>query len=415
MGAGDSVVDVGAADGTADEEPSRRLPLEGITVVSVEQAVAAPFATRQLADLGARVIKVERTPDGDFARGYDEVVGGLSSYFVWLNRSKESLRLDLKHPRATEVMARLLARADVFVQNLAPGAAERLGLGSAALRRRHPTLIACAITGYGSTGPYRDKKAYDLLVQCETGLVSVTGTPDAPAKVGISVADIAAGMYTYSAVLAALVARDRTGAGATCEISLFDALAEWMHHPLYYALYAPAPLARTGTSHASIAPYGSFTVADGHVVQLAVQNEREWERFCRVVLQRPELAGDQRFCTNARRVEHRAALTSAIEAVLGRLPLPEVIRRLDAAAVANAQLNDVPGLIAHPQLAQRDRWRDVATPVGKVRALLPPVIWEGVEPRMDPVPQVGQHSEAILAELGYEDDEVAELRDDGVI
>jgi itaconate CoA-transferase len=390
-------------------------PLDGVTVVSVEQAVAAPFATRQLADLGARVIKVERTPDGDFARRYDDVVNGMSSYFVWLNRSKESLRLDLKHPMAADVMARLLDRADVFVQNLAPGAAAKLGLGAAAVREGRPSLIVCDVSGYGSTGPYRDKKAYDLLVQCETGLVSVTGTPDAPAKVGISVADIAGGMYAFSAVLAALYSRARDGEGAACEVSLFDAVSEWMSHPLYYAMYADQPLARTGTSHASIAPYGSFAVAGGEAVQLGVQNEREWRRFCAIVLERSELADDERFCTNSRRAVNRAALTTEIERVLAGVTLEEATRRLEAAGVANARLNDVAGLVSHPQLTERDRWTEVATPVGPVRALRPPVVGTGTDARMDPVPALGQHTDAILAELGFSPQWVDALRADGVV
>lgn len=392
------------------------LPLDGITVVSVEQAVAAPFATRQLADMGARVIKVERMPDGDFARGYDEVVHGMASYFVWLNRSKESVRLDLKHPDAGGVMARLLAKADVFVQNLAPGAADRLGLGASALQSRWPSLVVCDVSGYGSSGPYRDKKAYDLLVQCETGLVSVTGSPESPAKVGISVADIAAGMYAYSAVLAALIGRARTGVGAACEVSLFDSLTEWMSHPLYYAMYGDHPLARSGTSHASIAPYGCFQAGDGGTVQLGIQNDREWRAFCLSVLEVPALADDERFRTNSLRVANRVALSGEIEQVFGRLTTEAVVDRLEAARIANARLNGIEELIAHPQLAARDRWTEVGSPGGPIRALRPPVVFPGGdEARMGPVPGLGEHTNAVLEELGYSLDEIDRMRAGGVI
>jgi itaconate CoA-transferase len=386
------------------------LPLEGITIVSVEQAVAAPFATRQLADLGARVIKVERPGTGDFARGYDETVNGLSAYFVWLNRSKESIALDLKQPEAREVMGRLVERADVFVQNLGPGAAERLGLGGAELVARHPRLIACSVTGYGSTGPYRDKKAYDLLVQCETGLVSVTGTPDAPAKVGVSVADISAGMYAYAGILAALYERERTGRGSALEVSLFDALGEWMSHPAYVTAYGGAQPARTGASHATIAPYGPFTTGSGTQVNLAIQNEREWASFCELALERPELARDERFATNSRRVANRPELHAVIEEVFGALPEDEVIERLEAAGIAYARMNSVREFVAHPQLAARDRWRQVGSPAGPIDALLPPIVVAGREARMDPVPAVGEHTDAILRWLGYDDDQPAAVR-----
>jgi crotonobetainyl-CoA:carnitine CoA-transferase CaiB-like acyl-CoA transferase len=384
--------------------------LEGVTVVSVEQAVAAPFATRQLADLGARVIKVERPGGGDFARDYDHTVKGLSAYFVWLNRSKESIALDLKRPGARTAMARLLARADVFVHNLAPGAAERVGLAAGELTAGNPRLIACSISGYGSTGPYRDKKAYDLLVQCETGLVSVTGTPETPAKVGISVADIAAGMYAYAGILAALYQRERTGRGSVLEVSLFDALAEWMSHPILQTAYGGSPPPRAGASHASIAPYGPFMTGSGVAVNLGIQNEREWAEFCATVLERPEVAGDERFASNSQRVANRWELQAIIEEVFGGLELEQVVERLEAARIASARMNSVRQLIEHPQLAARDRWREVGSPAGAVRALLPPVIVAGRQPRMDPVPAVGEHTAAILRWLGYQDEQVRSLQ-----
>ncbi|MGZ3665903.1 MAG: CaiB/BaiF CoA transferase family protein [Ktedonobacterales bacterium] len=385
-------------------------PLDGITVVSLEQAVAAPFATRQLADLGARVIKVERPGEGDFARHYDATVRGMSAYFVWLNRSKESLTLDLKHAEAATILQRLLATADVFVQNLAPGAAERLGLSAAALTSRYPRLIVCDISGYGSAGPYRDKKAYDLLVQCETGLVSVTGTPEQPAKVGISVADISAGMYAYSGILTALYQRERIGVGAALEVSLFDALGEWMSHPAYYTAYGSHPAARTGASHATIAPYGPFRAGDGSLTYLAVQNEREWARFCAVVLERPELAADPRFTNNAGRVAHREALQEAIELALSNLTGAQVLDRLERAQIANARLNDMREFWEHPQLAARDRWREVESPMGPLRALLPPVTMAGTTPRMGAIPALGEQTEPILRELGYSHEQIARLR-----
>ncbi len=375
------------------------LPLAQITVVSIEQAVAAPFATRQLADLGARVIKIERPIDGDFARDYDERVKGMSSYFVWLNRSKESLALDLKAPEAPEIVDALLAKADVFVQNLAPGAAARMGLSAAVLRAKYPRLIVVDISGYGSSGPYVDKKAYDLLVQCEVGLVSLTGTEDEPAKAGISVADIAAGMYAYTAVLTALYDRERTGEGSSCEVSLFDALGEWMGNPMYYALFSQQPPKRTGSSHASIAPYGSFAVGDGRLVQLAIQNDREWRRFCDIVVQQPLMADDPRFVLNPNRVENRAELTAAIEAAFVLLDAPTVIARLDEAQIANAAMNTINDFIAHPQLAERDRWTEVNSPVGPIPALRPPVTYDRITHRMDPIPSVGEHTNSILEEF----------------
>ena len=391
------------------------LPLAGITVVALEQAVAAPFATRQLADLGARVIKVERPGVGDFARHYDETVRGMASYFVWLNRSKESLTLDLKHPEAGAIIHGLLAEADVFIQNLAPGAVERLGLGADELSARYPRLIICSISGYGSSGPYRDKKAYDLLVQCETGLVSITGSPETPSKVGISAADTAAGMYAYSGILSALYQRERTGEGAALEVSLFEALGEWMSHPAYYAVYGGQEPPRAGASHATIAPYGPFRCADGHEINLAVQNEREWERFCVQTLERPEVAADARFQTNARRVANRDALHAIINEVMGRLTVDEVVARLDQAQIANARMNTMHEFWEHPQLAARGRWREVGSPVGPLRALTPPVTQRGVEPRMDPIPAVGEHTEAILTALGYSAERISQLQAEGAI
>ncbi len=389
-------------------------PLDGVTVVTLEQAVAAPFATRQLADLGARVIKVERPGGGDFARGYDATVKGLSSHFVWLNRSKESLALDLKRPQAREVVAKLIDRADVFVQNLAPGAADRLGLDAGTLRGRRPRLIVCNVSGYGATGPFRDKKAYDLLVQAEAGLVSITGTPDQVVKSSISVADIAAGMYAYSGVLTALFRRERSGVGATFEVSMLEALGEWMGFPLYYTLYGGTPPARSGARHAAIAPYGPFTGADGETVFLGLQNEREWVRFCAEVLERPALATDPRFDANARRVANRDALEAAIGEVFGTLTAEQIVARLDAAQIANGRMNSVAQLAAHPQLAARDRWREVASAAGPLRATLPPAALDGAEPRMGAIPEVGEHTGAILAELGYAPATVAAWREAGI-
>jgi itaconate CoA-transferase len=392
------------------------LPLEGITVVSLEQAVAAPFTTRQLADLGARVIKVERPGTGDFARSYDATVKGLSSHFVWLNRSKESLTLDLKRDGAREVLNRLLERADVFVQNLAPGATGRLGFGTEALRERHPRLIVCDVSGYGSSGPYRDKKAYDLLVQCEAGLVSITGTPEVPSKVGIAVADIAAGMYAYSGILAALLRRERTGEGAAFEVSLFESLGEWMGFPAYYAMYGGKEPPRSGARHASIAPYGPFECGDGEQIFFAVQNDREWERFCEAVIGRPEMARDELFDDNSRRVENREALEEEISAVLGGLSSEEVIGRLERAGIANARMRTVREFIEHPQLEARDRWREVVdSPAGSLRALLPPVAMTDAEPVMAQIPAVGEHTDKILAELGYDEGDIDTLRREAAI
>ena len=384
-------------------------------VVSLEQAVAAPFATRQLADLGARVIKIERPGVGDFARGYDATVNGMASHFVWLNRSKQSLTLNLKEDGAKDVLNRLLARADVFVHNLAPGATERLGFGAERLREEHPRLIDCGISGYGSTGPYRDKKAYDLLVQCETGLVSTTGTPETPSKVGISAADIAAGMYAYTGILTALYMRERTGEGAALEVSLLEALGEWMGFPAYFTGYGGSQPPRTGASHAAIAPYGPFEAGDGRVVFLGLQNEREWVKFCEAVLERPELATDPRFDTNSRRVENGEELDEAIEGAFKDLTSEEVISRLDEARIANARMRTVQEFLDHPQLEARDRWREVDSHVGPIRALVPPVTMQGVESVMEPIPEVGEHTDAILEELDLDPDAVGSLREAGAV
>jgi itaconate CoA-transferase len=391
------------------------LPLEGITVVALEQAVAAPFATRQLADLGARVIKIERPGVGDFARGYDTTVKGMASYFVWLNRSKESLTLDLKHPVAQDILHQLLSGADVFLHNLAPGAVERLGFGAGELCERYPRLIQCGISGYGGSGPYTHKKAYDLLIQCETGLLSVTGTPETPAKVGISIADISAGMYAFSGILLALYQRKLTGSGTYFEISLFEALGEWMAQPAYYTAYGGNPPPRTGASHASIAPYGPFPAQDGKTVFLGLQNEREWRTFCERVLEYPELSTDERFSTNTRRVANREALNATIQAVFSHLTAEQITARLERPQIATAHLNSLEDFWEHPQFQARQRWRDVDSPVGQVRALLPPITMQNVEPRMDPIPAVGEHTEAILRTLGYSDEQVAQLRAESAI
>ena len=391
------------------------LPLKGVTVIALEQAVAAPFATRQLADLGARVIKIERPGDGDFARGYDTTVNGMSSHFVWLNRSKESLTLDLKQPAAQQVLKRLLTASDVFIHNLAPGAVDRLGFDTPALKAQCPRLIVCQITGYGSSGPYADRKAYDLLIQSETGLLSITGSDDTPSKVGISVADIAAGMYAYSGVLTALLTREQTGHAPALEVSLFDALGEWMGYPLYYATYSGAAPPRSGPRHAAIAPYGPYAAGDGKPVYLAIQNEREWARFCDAVLGSPDLARDARFATNSARVEHRQALDAILAARFTPLSSEALIERLDAAGIANARMNTVAEFADHPQLAARGRWRTVGSPAGQIRALAPPVIMEHVEPEMNPVPAVGQHTEPILKSLGIDDRTIAAWRRDGVV
>jgi crotonobetainyl-CoA:carnitine CoA-transferase CaiB-like acyl-CoA transferase len=391
-------------------------PLTGITVVTLEHAIAAPFATRQLADLGARVIKVERPGVGDFARGYDERVRGLASHFVWTNRSKESLTLDVKHPEAQAILHRLvLERADVVVQNLAPGAAARLGLGYSELAPQKAGLIVCDISGYGLEGPYRDKKAYDLLIQSEAGFLSVTGTEEEPSKAGPSIADIAAGMYAYSSILAALLQRNRTGRGQHLDISMLESLVEWMNYPLYYAFEGAPPPARTGASHATIYPYGPFPAGDGKTIMLGLQNEREWAAFCKTVLQRPELATDPRFSTNSKRSAARVELRALIVEAFAALTAKQVVERLDQAQIANAQVNDMHAVWEHPQLKARKRWREVHTPAGSVPALLPPGTWEEGDPRIDPVPALGEHTAPILAELGYSEQQISELRAAGAI
>lgn len=378
------------------------LSLEGVTVVGLEQAVAAPLATRQLADLGARVIKVERPDVGDFARGYDASVRGLSSHFVWLNRSKQSLALDLKRPEARAVLERLLASADVFVHNLAPGAVDRLGFPADCLRRQYPRLISCGISGYGSSGPYRDRRAYDLLLQCEAGLLSITGTPETPSKSGISIADIAAGMYAFSGVLNALYVRERTGQGASFEISMLEALGEWMGYPAYYAAYGGSAPPRTGASHATIAPYGPFATGDGKAVFLGIQNEREWARFCAEILEQPHLADEARFASNAARIANQGELCDLIEAAFQAWTAEEAIDRLEAVQIANARLNTIQEFWDHPQLAARGRWGEVDSPVGRLRMLLPPLAGGEWESRMGRIPAVGEHTEEILRELGVE-------------
>jgi len=386
-------------------------PLQGITVVTLEHAIAAPFATRQLADLGARVIKIERPGVGDFARGYDERVGGLASHFVWTNRSKESLALDVKHEEARTILKRLiLEEADIVVQNLAPGAAARLGLSYETLSAARPGIIVCDISGYGSNGPYRDKKAYDLLIQSEAGFLSVTGTDEQPSKAGPSIADIAAGMYAYSSILAALLQRERTGRGQHLDISMLECLVEWNSYPLYYAYEGAAPPPRTGASHATIYPYGPFPAGDGKTVMLGLQNDREWTLFCQKVLLSPELATDPRFLTNSKRSAARDELRAIIIAAFSTMTSAEVVARLDTAQIANANVNDMHAVWAHPQLQARERWRQVDSPVGKIPALLPPGSWEDEPPRMDAVPALGQHSETILKTLGYTENQIAELR-----
>ena len=390
-------------------------PLDGITVITLEHAIAAPFCTRQLADLGARVIKVERPGVGDFARAYDTRARGLASHFVWTNRSKESLTLDVKHEEAGAILDKLLEEADVLVQNLAPGAASRLGLSYEALSERFPRLIVCDISGYGADGPYRDKKAYDLLIQSESGFLSITGTPDEPAKAGCSIADISAGMYAYSNILAALIQRGRTGKGSHIEVSMLETMMEWMSYPLYYAMDGASPPPRAGAAHATIYPYGPFPAGDGRVVMLGLQNEREWALFCTKVLERPELATDPRFNSNAARTAAREELRAIIVDVFAKLTAEQVIERLEAAPIANAHVNTMHDMWEHPQLKARHRWTEVATPAGPLPALLPPGVPEEWNARMDPIPALGAHTDAILAGLGYDAGRIAALREQRAI
>jgi len=385
------------------------LPLQGITVVSLEHAIAAPFCTRQLADMGARVIKVERPSVGDFARAYDQRVNGEASHFVWTNRSKESLALDLKNPDALAALGRLIGKADVLVQNLAPGAAARMGLGYETLKKDHPRLIVCDISGYGADGPYRDKKAYDLLIQSEAGFLSVTGTAEQPSKSGNSIADIAAGMYAYTNILAALLRRAHTGEGAHIDVSMLESLAEWMGFPMYYAYEGADPPPRAGASHASIYPYGPFPAGDGGTVMLGLQNEREWKLFCDLAMEDPALATDPRFDTNSRRNANRDALKAIIVKAFSTLDTTQVLERLDRAGIANATMNDMAGLWAHPQLKARQRWRTVGSPAGDIPALLPPGRSDRWEARMDAVPRIGEHTEALLREAGLDPAAIAAL------
>jgi itaconate CoA-transferase len=390
-------------------------PLDGITVVTIEHAIAAPFCTRQLADLGARVIKVERPGAGDFARAYDERVRGQASHFVWCNRSKESLTLDVKQKQAQEILGQLLKKADILVQNLAPGAAVRLGLSYEALRDRYRQLIVCDISGYGEGGPYQDKKAYDLLIQSESGFLSITGTPEEPSKAGCSIADIAAGMCAYSSILAALIQRGQTGLGCHVDVSMLESMVEWMNYPLYYAFDGAAPPPRTGGTHATIYPYGPFRAGDDKAIVLGLQNEREWGRFCKDVLLRPELAKEERFSSNSKRVAARDSLRAIILEVFASLAVDQIIARLDQAGIANAQMNDMHDVWRHPQLRARGRWVEVGTPAGPIPALLPPGTSNTFSPRMDDVPALGQHTSVILCELGWNDTDIESLRAAGIV
>jgi itaconate CoA-transferase len=385
-------------------------PLDGITVVTLELAIAAPFCTRQLADLGARVIKIERPESGDFARAYDARVKGMASHFVWTNRSKESLTLDVKHAESKKILDKLLEHADVLVQNLAPGAAARLGLSYEALHEKHPRLIVCDISGYGADGPYRDKKAYDLLIQSESGFLSVTGTAEEPSKAGASIADIAAGMYAYTNILAALIQRGKTGTGCRIDISMLESMLEWMNFPLYYAFDGASAPARAGASHATIYPYGPFPVGDGNTIMLGLQNEREWLVFCEKVLKNPALAHDEKFSLNFKRHENRIELEEIIVNCFSTLTIDQVMSLLENSQIANARMNDMKGLWNHPQLASRERWSSINSPIGPVPALLPPGVNNQYTYRMDAIPDIGEHSELILRELGFDDASIKELR-----
>lgn len=393
------------------ESPGLRGPLSGIRVVALEQAVAGPLCTRHLADLGADVIKIERPDGGDFSRRYDTAVNGESSYFVWLNRNKRSLTLNVKHEAASGILHRLLSEADVFVQNFGPGAVDRLGLGAAELRKRYPKLVICGISGYGTGGPYENRKAFDLLLQGETGVIATTGTNDAPAKLGISVGDIGAGVYGAMNVMAALFERTQTGRGKIVETSLFDALAEWMGYPALYTLYSGAPPARAGTRHATVVPYGSYRCGDGQLVLFAVQTEQQWANFCGIVCEHPEWERDPRFNTSANRRINRDQLETMIEESFQPFNRAEITERLERADTPYGDLNSISQFLEHPQLSERNRWREVGSPVGLLKAILPPFIMEGFEPRMDPIPSVGEHTDEVLAEIGYSLDEIAMLRE----
>lgn len=390
-------------------------PLDGITVVSLEHAIAAPFCTRQLADMGARVIKVERPGVGDFARKYDERTRGMASHFVWTNRSKESLTLDLKHPDAMAALEKLLETADVLVQNLAPGAAARMGLSFDALHARFPRLIVCDISGYGEGGPYETKKAYDLLIQSESGFVSVTGSPDEPAKAGCSIADIAAGMYSYSGILNALLLRGKTGLGSHLDVSMLESMVEWMSFPMYYAFDGAAPPPRAGAAHATIYPYGPFPVGDGSNVMLGLQNEREWRVFCEKVLKQPALADEPDFSSNSLRVKNRDRLRGLIVGAFAQMTIDQVVQYLEDAQIANARVNEMKDVWAHPQLKARDRWTEVGSPVGALPALIPPATNNQFEARMDAIPAIGEHTYAILKELGVTSEALARLEADKAI